>query len=115
MNARLIAFAVIAAVALTACGKRGTLDRPPPMWGTQAKADYAADQKKAEDEKAKKKEEEKAKREGRAVEQRDTPPDHNPISQPPDSRNQTIAQDPMDGLPSGPDSGPGNPSNLVPH
>ena len=37
----------IAALALAGCGKVGTLERPAPMWGAQAKADYEA-QKKAE-------------------------------------------------------------------
>jgi hypothetical protein len=38
-----------AAVALAACGKVGELDRPGPMWGEKAKADWAAQQKAAAD------------------------------------------------------------------
>ena len=37
----------IATLALTGCGKVGALERPAPMWGAKAKADYEA-QKKAE-------------------------------------------------------------------
>lgn len=38
-------------VALTSCGKQSELQRPAPMWGAKAKADYAA-QKRAEADKA---------------------------------------------------------------
>jgi hypothetical protein len=34
-------------LALAACGKQSELDRPGPMWGAKAKADYAA-QKRAQ-------------------------------------------------------------------
>jgi len=47
MSARLIllAAAAIAAVSVGACGKRGTLERPDPMWGAPAAdADAAADE-----------------------------------------------------------------------
>ena len=43
-----------AAVALSACGKVGELERPAPLWGAKAKADYAAQQKAAADAQAKK-------------------------------------------------------------
>lgn len=36
-----------ASLALSGCGKVGELERPAPMWGAKAKADYEA-QKKAE-------------------------------------------------------------------
>lgn len=44
MSARLVllAAAAIAAVSLGACGKRGTLERPDPMWGAPAAADADA-------------------------------------------------------------------------
>ena len=35
------------AVALAACGRQGDLDRPGPMWGPKAKAEYSA-QKRAQ-------------------------------------------------------------------
>jgi hypothetical protein len=38
----------LASVGLAGCGKLGELDQPPPLFGAQAKADYAA-QKHAED------------------------------------------------------------------
>jgi|HubBroStandDraft_1064217.scaffolds.fasta_scaffold493098_1 hypothetical protein len=41
----LAAFCVLAAV--VSCGKQADLDRPGPMWGAKAKADYAA-QKRAQ-------------------------------------------------------------------
>jgi hypothetical protein len=42
------------AIVLSACGKVGELDRPAPLWGAKAKADYAAQQKAAADAEAKK-------------------------------------------------------------
>lgn len=33
------------ALGLAACGRQGDLERPGPMWGAKAKADYAAAQK----------------------------------------------------------------------
>ncbi|HEY3814779.1 MAG TPA: hypothetical protein VGL66_16295 [Caulobacteraceae bacterium] len=78
---------------VSACGKRGTLERPPPMWGHP-----------------------KDKTTGDAGEQRTTPVRNgDPSALSPDAQNRTIAQDPMDGVPAGPDSGPGSPSNLIPH
>jgi hypothetical protein len=38
-------------VAVASCGKQSDLQRPAPMWGAKAKADYAA-QKRAEADKA---------------------------------------------------------------
>ena len=87
--------ALVAATGLgvTACGKRGTLDRPAPLWGHP-----------------------KDKTDGDTGDQRTTPEKKgDPGALSPDANNRTIAQDPMDGVPSGPDSGPGNPSNLIPH
>jgi hypothetical protein len=37
--------ALIGALALGACGKLGALDRPAPLFGSKAKADYAAEKK----------------------------------------------------------------------
>lgn len=42
-----------AALALGACGKQGDLERPGPLWGEKAKADYAAEQRKAAEAKSK--------------------------------------------------------------
>ena len=96
LNSRLLliaALAVATGLGVSACGKRGTLDRPAPLWG-HPKDTTGAD----------------------AGDQRTTPERRgDPGAQTPDGNNRTIAQDPMDGVPSGPDSGPGNPSNLVPH
>jgi len=37
-----LALLMTAAVGLTACGKTGELERPAPLFGTKAKADYDA-------------------------------------------------------------------------
>jgi len=39
------------ALSLTACGRQGDLDRPGPMWGAQAKAEYAAKKRHEADQK----------------------------------------------------------------
>lgn len=36
---------LVGALALGACGKLGSLDRPAPLFGSKAKADYAAEKK----------------------------------------------------------------------
>jgi hypothetical protein len=41
-----------AALALAGCGKVGTLERPAPMWGAEAKAKWEAEQKAAAEAKA---------------------------------------------------------------
>ncbi len=100
MSPRLIALvALAAAVAVSGCGKRGTLERPPPLWGhhadkAQAKADEAA---------------------GRDSGAQRTGPDHKTMQDPPESRNTTIAADPLDGLPADPRGGSGQPGNMNPH
>jgi uncharacterized protein YceK len=43
MSVRLAPLSLIAAVALAGCGKVGTLDRPAPLVGEKAKAQYQAD------------------------------------------------------------------------
>jgi len=48
--------AVILALSLSACGKLGPLQQPPPLFGEQAKADYAAKRAAAEAAKDAKKE-----------------------------------------------------------
>ena len=45
----------IAAFALSACGKQGDLERPAPMFGEKARANYEAEQAAAAAAKAKKK------------------------------------------------------------
>lgn len=51
-----------AALALAACGKVGELDRPGPLWGEQAKADWAAKQKAAADAQSQKDDQDAAQR-----------------------------------------------------
>ena len=41
-HAIIAASALVLIAALGACGKQGDLDRPGPLWGAKAKADYAA-------------------------------------------------------------------------
>ena len=45
MTARLILMALVAAATLSGCGRRGDLDRPAPLWGDRAKAEYEAEQR----------------------------------------------------------------------
>ncbi|MBS0410906.1 MAG: hypothetical protein JSR86_13400 [Proteobacteria bacterium] len=40
-----LAALALAALTLSACGKVGELERPAPLWGDKAKADYEAQQK----------------------------------------------------------------------
>ncbi|MFI4973451.1 MAG: hypothetical protein ACHP84_02805 [Caulobacterales bacterium] len=35
---------LVACAALSGCGKEGELDRPAPLWGEKAKAEYQAEQ-----------------------------------------------------------------------
>ena len=42
MRLPLIALALVAGIALSACGKQGELDRPPPLTGSAADKDYSA-------------------------------------------------------------------------
>jgi len=51
-TAILAAGAAAFALSVAGCGKVGTLDRPAPMWGEEAKAKYAAQQKAAAEAKA---------------------------------------------------------------
>ena len=41
----LAAAGLTALLALGACGKQGELERPAPLWGAKAKADYEAEQR----------------------------------------------------------------------
>ena len=41
------------ALGLAACGKQGDLERPAPLWGEKAKADYEAQKRKDAEERAK--------------------------------------------------------------
>jgi predicted small lipoprotein YifL len=49
-RALLIGLAI--ALGLAACGKQGDLERPGPLWGDKAKANWAAQQQKAAAQKA---------------------------------------------------------------
>jgi predicted small lipoprotein YifL len=45
MNLRPWLLIGVAALALGACGKRGTLERPPPLWGKNAQPQRTNEQK----------------------------------------------------------------------
>jgi predicted small lipoprotein YifL len=97
MSPRLIVLAVfIAGLAVTGCGKRGTLERPPPMWG------HPKDTQKEE-------------QSGRDSGDQRSGPERGALAKDPYAHASTIAQDPMDGLPPDPRAGSGQPSNLNPH
>ena len=69
---RVLTAAVLSALALSACGKRAaTLERGPPLWGAEAKAEYAREKEKAAEEARAKA---KAKQDGGS----ETPPASNP-------------------------------------
>ena len=42
MMSRVMLLALAAAVGLSACGRRGDLEQPPPLFGERAKAEYEA-------------------------------------------------------------------------
>ena len=85
-----------AALALSACGKRGTLERPPPMWGEAEKAKYEAEQAA-----------EKAKQ-ATDADKKDAATRYKPA---PESQNVSIRMQPVDGAPRDPRSGPGQPND----
>jgi hypothetical protein len=58
MTIRIAAMSLLAALCLGGCAKVGTLDRPAPLFGEKAKADYRAKKAAAEAAKAKKTSEE---------------------------------------------------------
>jgi predicted small lipoprotein YifL len=95
LNVRTVGLLALTALAVAACGKRGTLERPPPMWGDKAKAEYQAE--KAAEAKAK-----KDKQEAPAGTAK-------PSSIPPQSQNTSIRQDPVSVAPQDPYAGPGSP------
>lgn len=73
-----------AALALAACGKVGELDRPAPLWGDKAKADWAAQQKAAADAQAQKDAKDRAERGHPSPISPDSAPSNGPSSpQPP--------------------------------
>ena len=43
-----LAFVFVASVGLSACGKLGDLEQPPPLFGQKAKSDYERHQEEAE-------------------------------------------------------------------
>ncbi|HUZ13355.1 MAG TPA: hypothetical protein VMU93_10940 [Caulobacteraceae bacterium] len=67
-----LAAVVLAAATLGACGKQGSLDRPAPLWGARARADYAA-QKRAQAE---------ARQKETQSNQVETPPEQGPGTNP---------------------------------
>jgi hypothetical protein len=54
MNNRVAMMSLLGALCLAACAKVGTLDRPAPLFGEKAKADYRAQKAAADAAKAKK-------------------------------------------------------------
>ncbi len=76
-----------AAVTLGACGKVGELDRPAPLWGAKAKADYEAQQKADADAAARKGAADQA--------QRGRPAPLPPVSGPDDSQPSAGPSDPQ--------------------
>jgi predicted small lipoprotein YifL len=87
----IVLIAVLAAVAVSGCGKRGVLDRPPPLWG-----DRGADA-------------------GEPVDNSEpTARGSSPYSsrpQAPESQNTSIRHVPIEGAPRDPRGGPGAPSD----
>ncbi|MBS0297478.1 MAG: hypothetical protein JSR45_14310 [Proteobacteria bacterium] len=97
MSLRLIAVVAVAALALGACGKRGTLERPPPMFGDKAKAEYEAQQHKDVDN-----------------EQRSGPSKYDPNNPPaPESQNTSPRTNPLDGPSRGPSTAPNSPNEWL--
>ena len=45
MTPRLLLLALAVAAGVSACGKRGDLDQPPPLFGERARAEYEAQQR----------------------------------------------------------------------
>lgn len=89
MTVRLTLLAIIcAAVGLSACGKRGTLERPPPMFG------HAHDQSSDDSERL-------------------PPTKYGQLPPAPESQNTSPRTDPLDGPSRGPDAGPNSPSNWL--
>jgi hypothetical protein len=102
MNRRLpaIALTALAALVLGSCGKQGELERPAPLWGAKAKAEYEAQRRKAGEQR------EDAQRDGTS-----------PIPQPlPGDAGQTSVPArtaPMPGAP--PDPNASAPAGVLPH
>lgn len=92
MTRLLIATLFVASTVLAGCGKLGTLEQPAPLFGAQAKADYAAKQRAAADARARAKVKTEA--------EPDTPdsdPNYRPLAQAPYAT-------PMPGAPTSPNS-----------
>ena len=58
MNIRIATMSLVGALCLAGCAKVGTLDRPAPLFGERAKADYRAKKAAADAAKSKKETEE---------------------------------------------------------
>ncbi len=103
MNFRpLILTLVIAAGAgLAGCGKTGILEQPAPMFGDQAKAQYAAQKKEEADAKARANAARKAQQSGPIVDDPDSQPAPNgPYAPPnPSHLSDPFAQGPQGSLP----------------
>jgi hypothetical protein len=97
----LAAVLLLSAPLLTGCGKIGELDQPAPLFGAQAKADYAAKQQAATDAKAR-----------AAAKRSELPPapnpDAEPLTQAPYAPSIPGRSDPLG---PGPFQGPGTTSN----
>lgn len=76
-----IAIAVLALSSLVACGLKGGLEKPPPMWG-EARAQYEADQRARAEAAAKEKAEKEKARQTTTVPVQSSSPVSNPASPP---------------------------------
>ena len=88
MTSRVLILAVAAAAGLSACGRRGDLEQPPPMFGERARAEYEAQQRAAQ--------QETTRAEGEREDARAPVPDPNDRFEPA-SRNVPATREPIDG------------------
>jgi hypothetical protein len=102
MNARplLIAF-FFTSTALAGCGKTGLLEQPAPLYGAQAKAEYAQRRQQDADSKARANAAKKAEPQAPIVDDPNTTPlTDAPLSTPlPDHRSDPLAHGPQGSLP----------------
>ena len=89
MTARLLLLALAATTGLAACGKRGDLQQPPPLFGERARADYEAQQRAG-------RQRETTRAEGEAEDARAPVPDPSDRFEPA-SRNVPATSEPIDG------------------
>ena len=90
MTSRLLLLALAAAAGLSACGRRGDLEQPPPLFGERARAEYEAQQR------ARAQQRETTQAEADAEDARAPVPDPNDRFEPA-SRNVPATREPIDG------------------